>query len=293
VNSWDNEKVAIDMAKYDICVFGNGVADPGHPDYANAQIIIARLKAIKPDMMIFGYASANQILGDFQTKVNQWEVLEIDGIFIDEAGYDYGVTRDVLNAEITHIRSKTYATICFVNSWNMDHIIGIVDDPSYPNTTFNPDLHISLLDSRDFYLLESFSVNTVSYSANDGYATKTDFLARSQKAIEHSYTFGINLAVVGVINNDNVSGQNLFNFNYHSAIIIGAETVGSSDTNYGSGSAAVKFWTRISPKHIGRTGSVVIAQSLSDIDVIMRFGDYSLVALDFSTGGQISSIQKW
>jgi hypothetical protein len=292
-NGWNNENVAMDMAKYDICVFGDGIQDSSHPDYANTQIIIARLKAIKPDMEIYGYVSANQDIADFQTKVNQWDTLQVNGIFIDEAGYDYGTTRDEQNACVQHVRSKTYAKKCFVNAWNMDHIIGTTNDASYPNSIFNPDLHVALLDSRDIYLLESFAVNTGAYSENNGYATQADVLARGNKAVSHNITYGIKLATVGVIDNGNASGQTLSNFAYHSAVTFGVDFEGTSDTNYGASSAAVKFWNKPGTKHIGRTTSITVVQNLADTDILVRFGDHAKVSLDFSTGAQTSSITSW
>jgi len=293
VNGWNNENVAIDMATYDICVFGSSVANPVHPDYVNTQIILARLRTIKPEIQIYGYVQCSQLFTNFQTEVNQWDALAVDGIFIDEAGYDYGTTRDQFNERVVHIRSKIHARKCFVNAWNMDHIIGTTEDPGYSNSTFNPNLHVSLLDKNDFYLLESFSVNTVAYGGNNGYAAKADVLARGNKAIVHNKDYGIKIAVVGIINNDNLAGQQLFNFNYHSAILIGADVVGSSDVSYGSNSATVKFWNRQGTKQIGKTDEIIIAESLVDADVCVRFGDYSKVLLDFSTGAQISLISSW
>lgn len=292
-NGWNNENVAMDMAKYDVCVFGDGVQDPGHPDYANTQIIIARLKTIKPDMQIFGYVTANQVLGNFQTKVDQWETLQIHGIFIDEAGYDYGTDRDKQNDCVQHIRSKSYAKKTFINAWNMDHIIGTTNDASYPNATFNPSLHTALLDSRDIYLLESFSVNTTAYSGNNGFATQSDVLARGNKAAAHNVTYGIKLATIGVIDNATGSGQALYNFAYHSAVMFGCDYEGTSDTNYGASSAAVKFWNRPGTKHIGKTTTISVVQNLVDTDVLVRFGDHSKVSADFSSGTQTSSITSW
>jgi len=292
-NGWNNENVAMDMAKYDVCVFGDGVQAPAHPDYANSQIIIARLKSIKPDIKIFGYVTANQTIGNFQTKTDQWDTLQIHGIFIDEAGYDYNVSRDDLNARVQHIRSKTYANKSFVNAWNMNHIVGVVNDPSYPNATWNPSLHASLLDSRDIYLLESFAVNTDAYSGNSGYATQSDVLSRGNLAVSNSSTFGIKVATLGVIANASGTGQDLYNFSYNASLMFGADYAGTSDSGYGAGSAAVVFWKRPGTKHIGRTNSIVVIQSLSDSDVLVRFGAHSKVSVDFSTGAQTSSIQTW
>lgn len=293
VNGWDNEKVALDMSKYNVCIFGDGVQNPYHPDYSNTQTILTRLKVIKPDIVIFGYVSANQTLTDFYTKANQWDDLHVDGIFIDEAGYDYGVSRDTLNSEIVHIRSKTYANKCFVNAWNMDHIIGLANDVSYPNTTYNPNLHASLLDSRDIYLLESFAVNTTAYSGNNGYATQSDVLARGNKAVSLSGAYGIKLATLGVIDDSSGTGQDLFNFAYHSALLFGVEYEGTSSISYGSSTAAVKFWDRPRIKHIGRTEEISVIQTNTDTDLLIRFGPRAKCVVDFSSGAQTSYIQNW
>lgn len=293
VNGWDNEKVALDMSKYNVCIFGDGVQNPSHPDYSNTQTILARLKVIKPDIVIYGYVTANQNLTDFYTKSNQWDDLHVDGIFIDEAGYDYGVSRDTLNSEIIHIRSKAYANKSFVNAWNMDHIIGIANDPSYPNSTYNPNLHASLLDSRDIYLLESFSVNTTAYSGNNGYASQSDVLAKGNKAVSLSKTYGIKIATLGVIADNSGTGQILFNFAYHSALLFGADYEGTSSDNYGASTAAVKFWDRPKIKHIGRTEDISVIQTTTDTDLLIRFGPRAKCIVDFSSGAQTSYIQNW
>ena len=291
INGWNNENVAIDMAKYDTIVLGNGVANPSHPDYSNTQIILARLKAVKPDIKIFGYVSANQTLANFQDDVDDWDTLEVDGIFVDEAGYDFGVSRSDLNSRVQHIRSKTYAVITFANCWNMDHIIGTADDPSYPNSTFNPSLTASLLDDRDYYMLESFTVNTTAYSGNNGYATASDFYARGNKAVAHNETFGIQLATLNVVDNNDANGQDLADFSYNGSVAYGVELYGTSDTNYGASSAAVNFWARPTLRHVGRASSIVVANSLVDTDVYFRFGSRGRVSLDFSTGAQTSGIE--
>ena len=55
------------------------------------------------------------------------------------------------------------AVIVLVNSWFMDHIVGVVNDPTYPNSTFNPGLVASNLTEEDWYLLESYPCNTGSF----------------------------------------------------------------------------------------------------------------------------------
>jgi hypothetical protein len=281
VNQWNNEKVAIDMAKYDILVFGDGVANPNHADYINASVIIPRLFNIKSDIKIFGYVSANQNINDFKLKVDQWDNLHVTGIFIDEAGYDFGVTRDQLNERIAYIRGKSYSNICFVNAWNENHIIGVENDPSYPNNIYNPSLNNSLLGKKDYYLLESFVVNTLSYS--NSYASQSDIMFRGQRAVTLENLYGLKYMSVNIINNDNPNGQQLFNFAYYVSLAYNVEGIGSSDIYYGASSASVKFWNRPSPKTIGSTSKVIVTTDNNDNNICYRYGDFSILTLNFST----------
>lgn len=178
VNGWDNEKVAQDMAKYSILIFGDGVADPVHGDFANSAIIIPRIRALRPDVQIFGYVTSHQELVTFQAKVDLLAHLPFDGVFMDESGYDFGITRAQFNERVDYIKIKAYRT-CFVNAWNVDHIVGVNNDLSFPNTTFNPGSVASNLEIGDWYLAESFAVNTVAYSQET--ANPNDWKSRADK----------------------------------------------------------------------------------------------------------------
>lgn len=298
VHGWDNEKVAQEMAQYSLLVFGDGIQDPSHPDYANTQIIIPRIKQLNPNAKIFGYVLVNQVQADFETKVDQWETLQVAGIFMDESGYDYGTPttngRNAFNTKVDYVHGKTYASLCFVNAWNMDNIIGTADDPSYPNSTWNPSLVASNLTENDWYLLESFAVNTTAYSGNSGYADKVTWATRGEKAKGHRATYGINLAAVGIIDNGNVAGEDLFDFHFNAALMYSLEAQGTSDTSYGSG-GSVEWWPRPDVIGMGRLWSLnpSIQEDAGDADVFVRYVDSGRFKLDFSTGAQASSIEKW
>lgn len=294
-NSWSNEKVAQDMAKYNYLVFGNGLQDSGHGDYSNTQVVIPRIKALNQYAQVFGYVSVNQSLANFKTKVDQWDTLQVDGIFMDEAGYDYGTTRSGENDCIDYVHGKTYANICFINAWNIDHIIGTENDTNYPNSTYNPTLEESNLTVNDWYLLESYPINTTAYTSTGGYESKSDWAARGAKAADRRYTYGINLAAVGIINNDNTSAQSLFNFGFISAMIWNLEAFGTSDTSYGSSSATVSHWYRPNTEGLGRewAASPSVQLDLNDADKYYRYLDYGRLHLDFSTNDHSSHIEKF
>jgi len=296
VNGWNNEKVAQDMARYNIIVIGDGIQDSGHGDYANTQVIIPRIKELNPNALIFGYVTIFQDLTAFQTKAGQWDTLEVDGIFLDEAGYDYGTTttndRAAFNTKVDYVHGLNYAKLCFANAWNMDHVIGTADDASYPNSTWNPSTVESNLNEDDWFLLESFAVNTVSY-AND-YEVATDWAIRGNKAVAHRDFYDINLASVAVIENAHTDAANLFNFAFTAGLMYSLDAVGTSDASYGAGSAKVVMWSRPDISGMGRVWEKKpnVTTDLTDADAYIRFTDFGKMTVDFTSGSEDSEIVK-
>jgi len=299
VNVWNNEKVAQDMAKFRLVVLGDGVQNPTHPDYSNSEIIIPRVQALNPNTLVFGYVSANQSFSNFKTKVNQWRDLNIDGIFIDEAGYDFGVTREQFNQRVDFVHADdlsggtdTSELLVFANAWNTNHILGTENDVTYPNSTYNSDLVESSLTQNDWILMESFPINTTSFT--QGYESVSSWVTRGLRLLSLRYTYGVNFAGVGVINNGNGSGQSLFNFGFISALMWSLGAFGTSDTSYGAG-ATVTYWTRPDMSNVGRVWSLSpdIQVDAGDSDVYHRFVEFAKLTLDFSASAQSSSITKF
>lgn len=297
VHGWDNEKVAQELARYRLLVLGNGLADPSHGDYANTAVIIPRVLALNPSCRIFGYVSVNQDLSTFQTKVNQWNALGVAGIFLDEAGYDYGLTRAEFNERVDYVHERSAAKLAFANAWNTDHVLGTADDASYPNATYNATLAASHLMADDWVLLESCPINTTAYTGSTpvGYESKYDWAARCVKAQGLRATYGINVAACGIVNDDNAGGQALFDFGYTAACAFAWDAFGISDTSYGSGSAKGRWWTRPDVSKMGAIYSVSASVQLDagDADVYVRYAQGGRFRLDFSDGAQASAIDKW
>lgn len=294
VHGWSNEKVSQEMAKYGLCVFGDGIQNPGHGDYANTKVIIPRIKALNPSTQIFGYVTANQNYSDFTGKVDQWGIIgNVDGIFIDEAGYDYGKTRAEFNQMVDYIHDRTSTDLCFANAWNTDHILGTTNDPSYPNSTYNDTSAESNLTENDWILLESFPINTTSYTY--AYESKSDWAARGSKMITLRANYGVNFAGVGIIDKDRTDSTNLFNFQYVSGLMWSLESNGSSDTYYGASSAQVPFHVRPDLYRCGKiwTLNASVQNDVNDADVYHRYTEMSRFSLDFSSGDQTSSITTW
>lgn len=297
LNGWNNERVAQDMARFGVVVLGAGVEDPAHPDYANTQVIIPRVKVLNPFALIFGYVTANQSLADFTTKAGRWNSLGVHGIFMDEAGYDYGKTRVEFNERVDTVHGQATANRCFANAWNLDHVLGIVNDPSYPNTAFNPGLIASHLGVEDWVLLESFGVNTSAYTATglNGHEPKAQWAARGVKAIGLRAAFGVNVAAVGIINDDNPNGQTLFNFAFTGAMAFSLDAMGTSSVYYGASTAQVKLWTRPDVSGCGGVWTLnpSVQLDVNDANVYRRFAETARFDMDFTSNAQASAIVKW
>lgn len=293
-NGWSNEAVAQDMAKYNLIVLGNGIQEASHPDYTNTTTIVPRIKALNPRAKIFGYVSVDQAQGTIETSVDGWDTLGVHGIFLDEAGYDFGVDRSAFNTAVDYVHGKTTANVCFANAWNIDHVLGTDDDVSFPNSTYNPTAEESSLTNADWILLESLAVNTTAYSGNDGYESGSQWYTRVVKATNLRATYGVNMAGSCVIANGDAEAQNLFNFAFVSSLMNAFDGFGSSDTNYGAG-ATVTYWARPSVEGIGTVWELYpgVQQDVSDSDVYHRYSESAKMSLDFSSGAHSSTITKY
>jgi hypothetical protein len=279
-NQWDNEKVANDLAKYNILVFGDGLENPPHGDYANTVVIINRIKAIKPSIKIFGYASTNLDLSVFTGKVNGWSVLGVNGIFMDEAGYDYGKTREDFNDRVDCVHGK--GMLVFANAWNPDHVFGTAEDVSYPNSLFNPYLIQSNLDGSDWLLMENSGI------VNTMHEDMALWQTRVNKVLALHETHKFNYAACSVINNTTANGADLFKFGYCAALIAGANAYGSSDIYYGASSAAVKWWVRPGVA-IGAPEAVIGSFGTTQF----KYFSSGKIVLNFAIGSELATITKW
>lgn len=270
-NSWNPELVAQDMASYSMVVLGNGLQDPAHGDHLNTISIIERIKEINPNTKVFGYVTVNQSLNDFIDDAAAWDAnMAADGIFMDEAGYDFGSTatngREAINEKINYVHTLENSNICFVNGWNMDHIMGLENDASYPNSLYNPNLVETALTTSDWYLMENFTV------VNGALESQTQFMARGDKMKKYST---INVASISVIDNNAANGQDMADFSFLGSFIFDVNVHGTSDTSYGASSSCVNFWDRPDVSDLGpnvNTKRSTCLRNFNDGRITLDFG---------------------
>jgi hypothetical protein len=293
INGWDKWKVSMDMARYELIVFGAGIEDPNHGDHNNTQNIIDYIKSINPNTNIFGYVTSNQSYNDFKSKVDKWSNMGIHGIFMDESGYDFGKTREEFNDRVDYVH--TVDLIAFANAWNTDHILGTSDDASYPNSSFNSNLDESNLTVNDWILMESFPINTAAFTSStpDGYESKVEWASRGLKLLSLRSTYGVNFAGSCVIQDDHTNEQELFDFGFISALMWSLGAFGSSDHYYGASSSKGKYLTRLDTSGL-RIWSInpAVRNDVNDNDIYHRYLEHAKMCLDFSDNAQSSSLSK-
>jgi hypothetical protein len=294
-HQWDKDKIAEDMSKYSVIVFAGSLSSTGHSDHNNMNDIISKVRAMNPDVNFFGYTTTNQSQQDFEDHVDEWDDnSDIDGIFMDQSGYDYGTVatngREAFNDKVDYVHEKDLK--CFVNAWKIIHVIGLENDPSYPNATWNSRSKASKLNTNDIYLMESLAVNTNSY-AND-YEDASDWQARMEKMVEvRKDVLDINIAAVSVIDNSDEDAQDMFDFSYIAGLMGVVDYFGSSDEHYGASSSTVAFWDRpeIAELEDLNKANIVIHNSLVDSDIYQRCLFNGRLKLDFSSGSELSDIE--
>lgn len=91
---------AATFAQYDIVVLPENLELPSHHDYSVTRQIIEKAKERNPEMLFFGYIRLPIIyhtaiggsVSEFRNRVSSWvNVHGVDGIFLDEYGFDYFV----------------------------------------------------------------------------------------------------------------------------------------------------------------------------------------------------------
>jgi len=211
----DTSQAAAVFAEYEVVVFGE-VQDPSHPDHLQTKAIIGLL----PGVEIYGYIPMGQVssgaltLAQIQARTDDWNSMGVTGVFLDEAGWDYGVTRQFLNGAVQHAHSLGLGT--FVNAWNPDDLFSSVTDP-----VFNPTGEATLLGTNDTYLLESYQIVLSGYQDPSFWASKAD------KAAAWRGIHGTRMATVTTVSTaDPGFDQAKYDYAWYSTLLYGFELSG-------------------------------------------------------------------
>lgn len=196
------ENSAQRFAHYDYLVLGAGLQDVTHPDHASTVAIIARMRQLNPRVRVYGYCDLGMTgssshaysIGTLQVMIDNWAATGADQIFLDQAGYAYGVTRARLNTVLDYIH-QIAGRGAMVNDADADAVMG-----SALNSTYNPAGTASHMGPVDGYLLESWIANTVpAVGYVNGYNTTAEIRRRGDLAAAYRTALGVQLFTANIV----------------------------------------------------------------------------------------------
>lgn len=164
---WDTAAVIAAIANdFKVWVCGHTYQSPGHPEYASTTAIIQGVRAL--GVRVYGYipigvSSFNYTPAQIGTFTDEWKTIGVDGIFLDEYGFDYGSTRQ-RQVDIVSVVHGKNLPVC-ANSWVFEEFISDTlaetgwspGDWEYTRwQTYNPTDIPSPFAAGDSYLIENF-----------------------------------------------------------------------------------------------------------------------------------------
>ena len=201
----DTDAAAEEFNDFRFMVFPDGLESSGHPDYNNSYIITSNLHTGTNNTEIYGYVPIGGVLGENLTlsqisnRIYQWYnnyTPFIDGIFLDEFGYDYIVTRERQNKCVDWVHS--YGLKVIANGWNPDHCLGMVDDPGFPNSTYNSNLEPTHISNGDAYCWENWVWSTTNGPDPAVWNDKDLWKNKTYKVIIYKEFLGIRAFTISV-----------------------------------------------------------------------------------------------
>lgn len=243
----DLDVAAAELGRYDVVVLGAGLevppGEPGaSPEHANTVAIVGH--PALASTTVFGYVDlgvrdtvaplSDFTIGEIVQRSTWWlELVGVDGIFLDDYGYDFCVSRDRQNAAITGIRAidpgRTIPVVA--NAFRPDDVFGVETAHAFATpwcddgSTFvaNPAQTPPVIGSDDFYLYESHQVINGEFEAND-YAFDWQF--KSQYLAAAQATFGSGILSVTTIDGSDPYDEDQFHYSWYSAALYGHVATG-------------------------------------------------------------------
>lgn len=233
-NGYNLTNVAIDLAQYEYVILGARLEEADHPDHANTQTIINN--PLTATTKFFGYidlgvSTSNYAMADIQSRVEAWKAMGADGIFFDDFGYDFLVTRTRQNAAVQYVHSKSMPVVA--NAWNPDDAFG-----SQLIANSNPTGIPPQLQAQDYYLSESFLIQEGLYS------NPADWLAKAGKLKNYQLQIGFKIFSITTNNQTNSYSEQQFFYAWYGAFVYGHEATGWGEFNFSANTAIAPFRTR-------------------------------------------------
>jgi predicted small secreted protein len=174
------EEAAGKLAAYEVVVLGGGLERAEHGDHARTRAIVARLASRAE---VYGYIPLGSATGHsleaITTAVGRWREIGVAGIFFDEAGKDFGVSRERQNAAFAAAHRAKLRV--FANAFEPDDLF-----------EGRPEVELA---RGDCYLYESFGVRLSEPEDEQARAAKLAKLTAARR--RGVRLFGVSTSVAG------------------------------------------------------------------------------------------------
>ena len=229
----DVTRATAEFSKCDLTVLGDGIEHTSHGDHDAATSIVSALRGKGKE--VFGYvdlgvSTQNLSIANMQLYVDEWAAMGASGIFLDDAGYDYEVTRDRQNTIVDYIHGKGMTV--FMNAWFIDDALADIDEAGRSNP--------SHLARNDVYLAESWLVAGGAYQSISEWAIKAD------KARTYARTKGVRIAGVSTAPLNKAVASNIssskFMMSFYGAAMYNLAAWQWTDVGYSSGKDKLMFY---------------------------------------------------
>lgn len=164
-NTWSVDGAVAVYKQYDLCVLGDTYELPEQEVYADTVAVLQKLAQEAPKTRVAGYIPIGDLeeteysgltMQELKRRVDLWAKIGAKGIFLDEFGYDYKVTRERQNEIVNYVHD--HGMFCIANSWNTAYVFSslpmTLDD--LPGFEPNPESLAPTIGENDYSLLENF-----------------------------------------------------------------------------------------------------------------------------------------
>ncbi len=208
------------FGQYDIVVLGDGLQNgPGtsspHPDHFNTRGIVNHALTSGTDFYGYidlGVTTQNLPLAEIYRRVDAWKAMGLEGVLLDDFGYDFGVTRARQNAAVEYAHQQGMRVIA--NGWRPEDVFSTAVHAN------NPLGLAPALGASDYYLSESHQIIVGKYDFAASWLSK----ARKVENFQKQYGF----EVLSITTNDlrNLYEEPEFFYAWFSAALFGHAATG-------------------------------------------------------------------
>ena len=278
----DLATVVAQLSPFDVIVLGDGLefntADGGHAgpaEHAFTARLITQLGRSARRPSVFGYVD----LGRTQTlpfenvvdRIERWAAMGVAGIFFDEAGYDFGVTRDRQNRAV--LAARTRGLRACLNAFQPDDVFGESPVPLNAAGGGNPAATRSVMSEADAILIEPFAVGG---GAAEAPAALT---ARVRAALEGRHRFGSRVFAIAAGGDENTAAA----YGWWLAAAFGLDAYGWSEPGYGAATSRLRWLPPPAAEAPLGLARFVDAEARLDGDVWRRVTTAGTVVVSAST----------